>query len=122
VRLSEASAKIRLSDKVTRRDSQRAIDLLKSSMQEVAFDTETGQFDIDRIATGITATQRTHIAAIRRILETLTEKLGKLVPLSDVLREAEAEGIERGKTEEIIENLRRKGDIMEPRPGFISKL
>jgi len=122
VRLAEASAKVRLGDSVTRKDAQRAIDLLKSSMQEVAYDVETGQFDIDRIATGITATQRTQISSIRRILETLSEKLGKDVPLQDVLREAEAEGIDRAKTEEILQKLKEKGEIYEPRPGLISKV
>jgi len=46
---------------------------------------------------------------------------GKLVPLSDVLREAEAEGIASAKAEAIIENLKRKGDIHEPRHGFLAK-
>jgi replicative DNA helicase Mcm len=51
VRLAEASARLRLADKVTRSDAQRAIRLLKSSMEEVAFDIETGRFDIDRVTT-----------------------------------------------------------------------
>ncbi|MEM2874100.1 MAG: minichromosome maintenance protein MCM [Candidatus Nanoarchaeia archaeon] len=122
VRLAEASAKIRLGDKVTRKDAQRAIDLLKSSMQEVAYDTETGQFDIDRITTGITATQRSQIATIRRIIDSLSEKIGKQIPLQDILQQADAEGIDRAKTEEILENLKKKGDIFEPKPGLISKI
>lgn len=122
VRLAEASARIRLSDKVTKKDAQRAIDLLKSSMQEVAYDIETGKFDIDRIATGITATQRNQIVLIRKIIDSLTERVGKNIPIQDILTEAEAEGIDRAKTEEIIDNLKKKGDIFEPKPGLISKI
>jgi replicative DNA helicase Mcm len=122
VRLSEASAKLRLADKVTRSDAQRAIRLLKSSMEEVAFDKETGKFDIDRITTGITAVQRSQIASVRRIFDMLTEKIGKAIPLQDIIKEAEAEGIDRAKAEDIIENLKKKGDIMEPRPGLLTKV
>jgi replicative DNA helicase Mcm len=122
VRLSEASAKLRLADRVTRSDAQRAIRLLKSSMEEVAFDIETGRFDIDRVTTGITAVQRSQIASMRRILDMLTEKIGKAIPLQDIIKETEAEGIDRAKVEEILENLKKKGDIMEPRPGLITKV
>jgi len=122
VRLSESSAKIRLSDKVTKKDAQRAISLLRSSMEEVAMDSETGKFDIDRIATGITATQRSHISKLITIIDGLTSKLGKAVPISDVLNEAESEGIDRAKAEEIIESLKRKGDIFEPKPGLVQKI
>ncbi|MEK6807395.1 MAG: minichromosome maintenance protein MCM [Nanoarchaeota archaeon] len=122
VRLSEASAKVRLSDKVTKRDAQRAVSLLKSSMKEVAYDTETGKFDIDRITTGITATQRNQISTVRKIIDSLHERVGKNIPMQDILTEAESEGIERGKTEEILDNLKKKGDIFEPKPGLISKI
>jgi len=122
VRLAEASARIRLSDKVTRKDAAKAIDLLKSSMQDVAYDIETGQYDIDRIATGITAIQRSQIAAIRRIIDMLSERVGKQIPLQDIIQEAVSEGLDRAKVEEIIENLKKKGDIFEPKPGIISKV
>jgi len=122
VRLSEASARIRLDSKVTKKDAQRAIALLRSCMEAVALDVETGKFDIDRITTGITATQRSQISIIRRILDMLTDKVGKSIPISDILNEAEAEGIGRAKTEEILDNLKKKGDIFEPKSGLIQKI
>ncbi len=122
VRLSEASAKIRLADKVTKKDAQKAISLLRSSMEEVVLDIETGRFDIDRIATGITATQRSQISAIRRLVDILTEKLGKDIPVQDLINEAESEGIDRAKIEEIIDKLKKGGEIFEPRTGLISKV
>ena len=122
VRLSEASAKIRLSDKVTKRDAQLAIELLKSSMQEVAMDMETGKFDIDRITTGITASQRSQISIIRRIIDALAERVGKSIPVQDIVKEAEGEGVQRGKAEEIIAQLVKSGEIYEPKPGLVSKV
>ncbi len=122
IRLSEASARIRLSDKVTKRDAQRAIGLLRSCMEAVALDVETGKFDIDRIATGITATDRSRITIVRRIIDELEGRVGKNIPISDILNEAENEGLEKAKAEDVIENLKKKGDIFEPKPGLIQKI
>ena len=61
IRLSEASAKSRLDDRVTRKDSKKAIELLDYCLMQVGFDKETGKIDIDRIATGIPSTARSHI-------------------------------------------------------------
>ncbi|MFH0869056.1 MAG: LAGLIDADG family homing endonuclease [archaeon] len=122
VRLSEASAKIRLSDKVTKKDAQMAIELLKSSMEEVAMDMETGKFDIDRITTGITASTRSQISIIRRIIDALTERVGKSIPTQDIMKEAEGEGIPRIKAEDIINQLVKGGEIYEPKPGLVSKV
>ena len=122
VRIAEASARIRLSEKVTKSDAKRAIALLKSCMEAVALDIETGKFDIDRITTGITATQRSRIGIIKKIIEALEERVGKNIPISDIITEAESEGIDKAKAEEIIDNLKKKGDIFEPKPGIIQKI
>jgi replicative DNA helicase Mcm len=122
VRLSEASARVRLSDKVSRKDAKRAIELVKYCLMQVGFDRETGKIDIDRIATGISASQRSHIAVIKEIIAELENKLGKTIPIDDVTAEASAKGIEEAKTEEIIERLKRSGDLFEPRRGFISRI
>jgi len=122
VRLSEASAKVRLSEKVTKKDAQRATDLLHFCLSEVGVDPETGKIDIDLIATGVTASQRTHIMDIKEIITDLENRLGKQIPIDDVIKEATARGIEEDKVEEVIEKLKRSGDIFEPRRGLIQKL
>jgi len=122
VRLSEASARIRLSNKVLKQDAKRAIELLKSCMQAVGTDPETGKFDIDRITTGITATQRSHISIMRQVIEDLTEKYGKVLPVQDVINNAVDTGMENSKAREILEALKSKGDIFEPKHGFIQKV
>ncbi len=122
VRLAEASAKIRLSDKANKRDAQRAIDLLKDYMKSVGTDPETGKFDIDRITTGVTATQRSRISIIRKVIEELEAKLGKNIPMFEIIKECEDEGLERGKVEEILEELKKKGDIFEPKAGIVQRI
>jgi len=122
VRLAEGSARIRLSKKVTRTDARRAIRILKYCLMQVGFDYETGQIDIDRISTGIPASQRSRIVQVREIITELEASLGKTIPLDDILRSASEKGIEESEVEEIIERLKRSGDIFEPKRNFISKL
>ncbi len=122
VRLAEASAKVRLSNKVSKEDAKRAIDLVNSSMAEVGTDPETGKFDIDRIASGITATQRSRIVSVKKIIDDLEDKFGKSIPISEVINSAESSGFDREKIKEVIDNLKKKGDIFEPRAGMIQKI
>src|SRR3989338_4616531 len=122
VRLSEASAKLKLRDKVTREDARRAIRILKYCLMQVGFDYETGKIDIDRINTGITASTRNKILTIKDIITELEGKVGKSIPIEDLINEAIEKGITKESVEEIIENLRRQGEVFEPRRGFISKI
>ena len=48
--------------------------------------------------------------------------MGKSIPLSDILDRAEEDGIDKTKTEEILEELKKKGDIFEPKAGVIQKV
>ncbi len=122
VRLSEASAKSRLDDKVTRKDAKKAIELLDYCLMQVGFDRETGKIDIDRIATGVGATQRSHILILKDIIGELETKLGKTIPINDVVVEAKNRGLDEDKVEEALERLKRSGDVFEPRRGFVSRI
>jgi len=122
VRLSEASARVRLSEKVMKKDAQRAIDLVHYCLSQIGLDPETGKIDIDRITTGITASQRSHIAVVRDIINELEKTLGKTIPYEDIVRECELKGVDERKTEEVIEKLKRAGDLFMPKPGMISKI
>jgi replicative DNA helicase Mcm len=122
VRLSEASAKIRLSESVTKKDTKRAIELLEFCLMGVGFDKETGKIDIDRIVTGIPTSQRTNIHNIKEIITELEGKIGKMVPIDDIVTEARDKGIEADRVDEALERLKRTGDIFEPKRGFIQKI
>lgn len=122
VRLSEASARTRLSDIVTKKDALRAIELTHFCLTQIGLDPETGKIDMDRITTGISATERSNISMVREIINELEKAIGKTIPVDDVIREAEIKGIESKKVEEAIEKLKRSGDIFNPRHGLISKI
>ncbi len=122
VRLAESSAKTRLSNKVTKGDALRAIDLLKFCLYQVGFDRETGQIDIDRISTGITTAQRSKMVVVREIITDMDAHGLKSIPIQDIIEEAKSKGIEEDQVEDIIEKLKRDGSIFEPKRGFISKI
>ncbi len=122
VRLSEASAKVRLSEIVTKEDARKAIELLMYCLMEVGRDKETGQVDIDRIATGMPASQREKMRTMKDILEELEQEVGKAIPIEDVTKAAIKQGITRSEVDELIEKLKKTGDVYEPRLGFLSRI
>ncbi len=121
IRLSEASAKIRLSKKVTKQDAQRAINILHFSLLQIGFDKETGQIDIDRIATGIPASQRSKIILVRDTIQKFESRFGKLIPIEELKREL-GEKISEDALDEAVDKLRRSGDIFIPKRGYIQRV
>ncbi|MBW2986466.1 minichromosome maintenance protein MCM [Candidatus Woesearchaeota archaeon] len=122
IRLAEGYAKLRLDSKVSKKHAQSAIEILDYCLRQVAFDEETGTIDIDRIATAMPASQRNKIIHVKEIINDLENKLGKTIPLEDVMQAASEKGLSDAEVEEMIQKLKRSGDIFEPRRGFISKL
>ena len=122
VRLAEAHAKLRLSQTVESEDAKKAIELLDYCLRQVAMDEETGTIDIDRIAGDVPASQRNKIMTVKEILQSLEGKVGKVIPLEDVILAAQEKGIGDSDVEEVIQKLKRSGDIFEPKRGFVSRL
>ncbi len=120
VRLSEAYAKIRMNEEVTKDDVKMAIELLTFSLRQVGYDEETKTFDIDRVTTGITSSKRGKIIIVRDTIAQLESKLGKLIPLEE-LEKALADRITQLELEEALEHLSKSGDIFKPKKGFIQK-
>ncbi|WP_254543104.1 XRE family transcriptional regulator [Halomarina pelagica] len=119
VRLAEASARVRLSDSVDREDAQRVIDIVRSSLEDIGMDPETGEFDADIVETGTSKTQRDRIRDIKGIIGEVEGEYDEGAPVEEVLDRAEAVGIERSKAEHEIEKLRRQGDVYEPQTDYL---
>ena len=123
VRLSEASAKIRLSKTVDKEDARKSIELIDYCLNQIAKDSETGKIDIDRLSSRITASQRGGISTVKEIISALEEQTqSKIIPVEQIVEAAQEKQISPEKTEEALEKLRRSGDIFEPKRGFIQKL
>jgi replicative DNA helicase Mcm len=121
LRMAEASAKIRLSDKVEKQDAERAINIVEYSIRELGYDYETGKIDIDRTE-GVPASQRSKIHTILDIIDVLEKKLGKPVPKEEVLTAAEEQGIKISDAEDLLRRLKTEGSIFEPKMNFIEKI
>jgi replicative DNA helicase Mcm len=118
VRLAEASARVRLSEEVTINDAKRAISVIDQYLRRVGMDRETGKFDIDIIATGISHSQHERMRTLMDLIERLcNEAKDGNAARGDIIREAEIEGLESGKVEEALERLKRNGQIYEPVHG-----
>ncbi len=121
IRLSEAHAKMRLSEIVERKDAQVAIELLRVSLMQVGYDDETKSFDIDRVTTGITSSKRGKILLAKEILSQLESRLGKLIPIEE-LENAVKDKLTETELEEAISQLSKAGDIFKPKKGFIQRI
>jgi replicative DNA helicase Mcm len=121
IRLSEANAKAKLSKKVTREDAKRAISIFKYCLMNVGFDYETQSIDIDRISTGITASQKSKIILVREAISRLETRMGKLIPVEELLKEL-SEKIDSEAIDDALLKLKTAGDIFEPKKGFIQKI
>ncbi|TKX69731.1 LAGLIDADG family homing endonuclease [Halorubrum sp. SP9] len=119
VRLSEASARVRLSDTVEREDADRATDIVESCLKDIGVDPETGQFDADVVETGTSKSQRDRIKNIKGLIADIEEEYQEGAPVDEVLDRAGEIGMDRGKAEGEIEKLRTKGEVYEPQQGHL---
>ncbi len=121
IRLTEAGAKMRLSEVAEREDALSAIDIFKYCLYQVGVDPETGKLDIDRFEGGVPASTRGKIGVILEIIRDL-QKIDKIIPKHRIIEEAQRKDIKPEDVEEVLDNLKAKGDIFEPRAGEIQKL
>ena len=117
-RLTEASAKIRLSGVATEEDAERAIRIFEESIKQIAIDPETGKLDIDYAISGVSATQRDRIAVIKNIVKELEDSTSWGAPEEEILERAEQAKISREKALETLEKLKQRGELYSPRHGY----
>ena len=109
-RLSEASARIRLSETVTVEDVERAVSLVRSCLSDIGIDPETGEFDADVVETGTSHSQRDRISTVTDVIEELEGETARGAPLEEVeMVCAEEFQIPSHRVESTIEKLRREG-------------
>ncbi|SEH36804.1 intein C-terminal splicing region/intein N-terminal splicing region [Halopenitus malekzadehii] len=114
VRLAEASARVRLSDTVDRKDADRATDIVESCLKDIGVDPETGQFDADVVETGTSKSQRDRIKNLKTLIADIEEDYEEGAPVEEVIDRADEVGMDPSKAEDEIEKLRRKGEVYEP--------
>ena len=117
IRMSEASAKTRLSSMVELADAERAIGLSEYVLKTLAMDSGNRR-DIDIILTGMPREKVDRMNIIMSIIRKLeeTENVAKVPRL---VEEAIKEGLDDTTVNKYLGELERSGDIFRPRPGII---
>jgi DNA replicative helicase MCM subunit Mcm2 (Cdc46/Mcm family) len=125
VRLTEASARLRLSATVDEEDVERAVDIAHYALKQIGVDPRTGEYDADVVETGQSKTQRDRVKTVKGIIEEIDnesdeyDRYGKGAPVEEVLDRAEEAGIDADKAEHEIEKLKEKGEAFTPRSDYI---
>ncbi|RQH00727.1 cell division protein [Natrarchaeobius oligotrophus] len=114
VRLSEASARIRLSDTVEQSDAEHVVEIVRSCLQDIGVDPETGEFDADIVEAGTSKSQRDRIKNLKGLIADIEEEYDEGAPVDIVLERAEEVGMDQSKAEHEIEKLKQKGEVYEP--------
>jgi replicative DNA helicase Mcm len=119
VRLAEASARVRLSDRVEKSDAERATKIARSCLEDIGMDPETGEFDADVVETGTSKSQRDRIKSIKDLIRRIEEEYDEGAPRDVVVERAEENDIEESKVTHEIQKLRDKGEVYEPKQGVL---
>ncbi len=114
VRLAEASARIRLSDTVEVSDAEQVVEIVRSTLQDIGVDPETGEFDADIVEAGTTKSQRDRIKNIKQLISDIEAEYDDGAPMDIVLERADEIGMDQSKAEHEIDKLKQKGEVYEP--------
>jgi len=118
MRLSVASARLRLSNQVELQDANRAIALTDACLRKVGIDQSTGSYDAGAIDTGITRTQVDAISTLKNIIREICKTNNGIAPALDILKAATEAGLNEDRAQKVLERMRQGTEIMEPRPGY----
>jgi replicative DNA helicase Mcm len=119
IRLAEASARIRLSDTVTTEDTDRVIQVVRTSLADVGMDPDTGNFDADAVESGTSKPSPELSENIKVIIREMQDDYKRGAPVEKVIDRATQAGISRSKTEHELQKLKTKGDVYEPQTDHL---
>lgn len=114
VRLSEASARARLSSSVSVADAERATRIVEGFLKRVA--TAEGKLDIDTVAVGMSRSQRERAEVLMTIMRRMQDQAGQFT-LEEVKAEAERQGIAAARADALFYTYRNQGELIEVRAG-----
>ena len=121
IRMSEASAKLRLDNTITKNDAKIAVGIMNSYMMQVGYDQESKAFDIDKIGGTMTGSKRNKVFMLRTKITEMEERMGKLIPLEELERELEGR-LKKDEIDDALIELVKNGIIFEPKKGYIQKM
>jgi DNA replication licensing factor MCM4 len=117
IRLSEAHAKMRLSEVVTTADVAEAVRLIKSAIKESATDARTGLIDMGLLTEGTSASERRRKQDLKNAIVALLDEMtrqGGAARYSDVLKrlgEQSSGQVDGNEFAEAIRALEQEGQV-----------
>ncbi|USS41536.1 MCM2/3/5 family DNA replication licensing factor [Thermococcus aggregans] len=121
IRLSEAHAKMRLSEIVTKEDARAAIELMEYTLRKTAMD-EEGNIDVSILEVGKSSKKINKMDRILSIIKELQDLEDYGAPREEIIKEASKHGIGKSEVEKILEELKANSMIYEPRSGYYKVL
>ena len=118
VRLAEASARIRLSNEIEVFDAERVIQIADRCLKKVAYDAETGTYDIDKLVTGVPKKRRDIARLLKETIREMADEKGN-AQITDIISTLVAAGHNKDDIEKMIEQMTRTGEAMEVRHGIL---
>ncbi|MEM0099977.1 MAG: Minichromosome maintenance protein MCM, partial [Desulfurococcaceae archaeon] len=122
IRLTEAHAKMSLKQKASIEDAEEAIRLMMVTLSKVGFDVESGRIDIDILESGVSASRREKRKRFIEFLFKLLDDVGGEIELNELFKKSMEQGFEKEFVKEVISELKKNGEIYEPRVGKIAKI
>ncbi len=114
IRLSEASARIRLSQVVAQEDADRAIKIVEHYLKKMASD--EGTIDVDKLMTGTTRNERNRISLVRQLIHEHSDPRSGVSELTLIQRAADR-NLSESELREVLKKLKQAGDIFEVQAG-----
>ncbi len=118
VRLSEAHARMRLSETVTKEDARAAIAIIEDMLRTIAVD-EEGALDVSILEVGKSSKKISKIEKMVEIIKNLEGEGEFGAPEDKIVEAAKQAGLgSEGEIKKLLADLKRDARIYEPRAGF----
>lgn len=118
IRMSEASAKIRLSNAVEVADAERAIRLTTYVLDKVSRDRETGRIDADILATGRPKSAVDKINTVLDLARKIQAEAGE-IEIRKLVEASIGHNMDEITAQRIVDDLIYKGELYKIRPGVV---
>lgn len=118
IRLSEAHAKMRLSEEVLASDVHEAVRLIKSALKQAATDTRTGLIDMSLLTEGTSASERRRMSDLKKAITDLLDEMtrdGGATRYADVYRRISGQGsaqVEGNEFADALRSLEQEGQVV----------
>ena len=120
IRLSEAHAKMALSDKVLASDVEAILPYYKQYLHDIGYDEATGKVDLDRVFAGESRTKLNKLDKLTDRLKRLFEESNwKELERKGVIQILELEDLDKKFIEDALDNLVKNGTLYEPKLNYI---